>query len=127
MLLRSCFESEYCSGDPPTLHPTTILSSCLDQGAPFNGQAIPSHINMRKCRVLPGGRGVTADIQLSIQSNFPLSVSLHPESIMFTQPFLICIVTQHFALNPPPPRSSVAPLFQFVLICHYLPFLLDPS
>lgn len=35
--------------------------------------ANPRCISMRKCRVLPGGQGVAADIQLSIQSNFPLS------------------------------------------------------
>lgn len=44
---------------------------------------------MRKCRVLPGGQGVAADIQLSIESNFPLRLN---QSCLLCL-FLICIVS----------------------------------
>lgn len=78
----------------------------------------PGCISMRKCRVLPGGQGVTADIQLSIESNFPLS-----DSLGLNQSCLLCLFW--FALS----LCSRPPLFLwFALICplcryHPLPLL----
>lgn len=62
---------------------------------------------MRKCRVLPGGQGVAADIQLSIESNFPLS-----DSLRLNQSCLLCLFWFELSLRSRPPL-----FLWFALIC----------